>query len=362
MRRAARAGRSASLIARSVPPIVLGLAVAYCQGRGSTSRRSSDEAGVSLSTRSESPLHPLAMSAGHIDALGTIYPTDGPGHSLATRLCDALHTLPARRKAECCGGDPAPFLATACARVLAATLHAQTVELDEASVERCASTMTGALAGCEWVTPGPAPAPEACQGLLRGKLERGSVCRSSLECAGDMHCDGVSPTRTGMCAPPGGDGTGCGSHVDVLATYLFDRQLANAHPFCAEHCSMAAHQCGPRPKVGSACVANVSCAPSQICVSGRCSAAAPSARGEPCGAVPCAEGLRCMDKVCAPLAKSGEPCTADVACARGGCVRGGDGRGTCGAQCSASLAALRGGDGGVTMRLPVMPRSGSGKR
>jgi hypothetical protein len=49
-------------------------------------------------------------------------------------------------------------------------------------------------------------------------------------------------------------------------------------------------------------------------------------------------------------------------CATGGCVSGGDGRTACGAQCRASLDALRGGDGGLTMRLPTMPRGDSSKR
>jgi hypothetical protein len=297
-----------------------------------------------------------------IDGLGTTYPAGAPAHPLAIRLCEALHGLPARRKAECCGGDPAHFLATECARVLGATLHAGTVELEEATIERCASAMGDALAGCDWVTPGPPPAPEACQQLLRGKLERGGVCRSSLECADAQHCVGLSPTKTGVCAPPAGDGAGCGAHVDVLATYLADRHLATTHPFCADHCSLVAHQCGPLPQVGSACLAHVSCAPSQRCLAGRCSDAPRAGRGEPCGAAPCADGLRCIGAVCAPLARRGEACTTDLDCAVGACARGDDGRGRCGPQCSASLDALRVRDGGLTLGLPTKPRAGAERR
>jgi hypothetical protein len=321
------------------------------QGVGTSSTR---DAGA-LQAEGSSSLAP-------IDGLGTIYPQGAPPHPLAIRLCEALHALPLRRKAECCGGGAAPFLATECARVLGATLHAKTVELEEASVDRCASAMADALAGCDWVTPSAPPVPESCQQLLRGKLQRGSVCRSSLECAGDMHCEGVSPTKTGMCAPPGGEGAGCGTHVDVLATYVADRHLATSHPFCADHCSLAAHRCGPSPEAGAACRAHVNCARSQLCLEGRCSAAAPGGRGAPCGAVPCSDGLRCLEGKCAPGASSGESCTSDADCTTGGCVRGSDGRARCGPQCSASLDALRGGDGGITLRLPVAPRYDSGQR
>jgi hypothetical protein len=338
-------------------------AVAGCRSREGTATRG-DASPIATPSRRDAGAATGRAGGGPspIDALGTIYPPGAPPHPLAIRLCEALHAVAARRKAQCCGGDPAPFLATECARVLGATLHAGTVELEEAAIDRCASATDDALAGCDWVTPGPPAVPEACQRLLRGKLERGAVCRSSLECAGDRHCEGVSPTRTGVCAAPAGEGAGCGTHVDVLATYLADRHLATTHPFCADHCSLVAHQCGPLPLVGSACLAHVNCAPSQRCFAGRCSAAPRGARGEPCGAAPCADGLRCIDAVCAPLAQSGEACTSDLDCAVGACVRGEDGRRHCGPQCSPSLDALRGRDGGPTLGLPVKARAGAHRR
>jgi hypothetical protein len=305
---------------------------------------------------------PIPASAAPIDAVGTVYPSDVAPHPLATRLCEVLHAVPARRKAECCGTEPAPFLMAECTRVLGATLNAGTAELDDAAVDRCAAAMTEARAGCDWVTPNAPSAPEACQRLLRGKLERGSVCRSSLECTGDLHCEGVSPTKTGVCTPSGGEGSGCGTHVDVLATYLLDRHLATSHPFCAAHCSLVTHKCGPLPEEGAACVANVNCSASQQCVQRRCSSAPPSHQGESCSASPCAEGLRCVDGACALLAKSGETCRSDIDCAEGACVRGADGHSACGAQCSPSLDALHPRAGGPIMGLPKKPRAENSKR
>ena len=338
-----------------VVPVAL-VATPSCRGRGDAETRR-DAAPEGQTSDGGAARLPGVASSAPIDALGTIYPRDAPPHPLATRLCEALHAVPARRKAECCGGEPAPLLMAECTRVLGATLHAGTVDLQESAVERCAAAMTDARKGCDWVTPSAPPVPEPCQRLLRGKLERGSVCRSSLECAGDLHCAGVSPTKTGVCTPPGGTGAGCGAHVDVLATYLFDRQLATSHPFCAEHCAFVTHKCGPPPDVGAACVADVNCAASQLCIQGRCSAADRGHRGDPCSVVPCAEGLRCVDAVCAPLATPGEACRSDMDCAAGACVREVDGAAKCGAQCSMPLDALRSRDGGPVMGLPRKPHA-----
>jgi hypothetical protein len=349
--------------------IVIALAATGCRTRGATESVDAGTTTRSGAAPAPAPTDAAATSDGRsrpsgaapLDAIGTIYPRDLPAHPLATRLCDALHAGPARRKAECCGGEPAPFLATECARVLGATLHAQSAELDEAAVQRCAAAMADVVQGCDWVTPQPPSAPESCQNLVKGKLGAGSVCRSSLECEGKLHCAGVSPTKTGVCTPPGALGDGCGTHADVLGTYVLDRALAKSHPFCADFCSLVTHKCSPEPAVGSTCLASVNCAPSQTCVSGRCSAATLGGPGEPCGAVPCAEGLRCVARVCAPLARTGEACSSDADCAIGGCVRDADGRSMCGAKCTASLDALRARDGGVTLRLPSMPRD-SGTR
>jgi hypothetical protein len=295
-----------------------------------------------------------AEGAAPRDATGTIYPRDTPPHPRATRLCQVLHGVPARRKAECCGGEPSTFFESTCARVVAASLHAKTVEFDDADVDACASAMNDAVSGCGWVTPSAAPAPDICQRLLHGTLEQGSVCRSSLECRGNLHCEGVSATKTGTCTAPGAEGAGCGTHVDVLATYALDRALATTHPFCAEFCSLTGHRCERAPKVGAPCVASVNCAPSQSCVAGHCSAAPRARRGESCAAAPCAGDLRCVDKVCAPRASAGDACSSDWDCSVGGCVRGAGGNGVCGAKCSANLDALHTSASGTSMRLPLV--------
>lgn len=292
-----------------------------------------------------------ATSSTPIDRAGSIYPRDLEVDPGAARVCDAIHGIAARRKAECCGGEASSFYAAECARTLGATLHARAAEIDEVALSRCSAAMQERYRTCDAVTPAPLPLAE-CQRLVRGKLASGAVCRSSLECEGNLHCEGSTATRTGVCVPPAAAGAGCGVHVDVLATYVGERDLEASHPFCAAFCSLTAHKCESAPAAGAACVASVNCAPGHHCVAGKCSAAPLAQAGEKCDALPCAAGLACRSKICAPLARPGESCTSDDDCERGGCVARGEGRSVCGAKCSALSGALRLPVGGAAMRLP----------
>ena len=57
--------------------------------------------------------------------------------TLAQRLCDALHTLPAARKKECCGATLSS-LARVCTQELSTSLGSGAVTLDPAQIDRCA--------------------------------------------------------------------------------------------------------------------------------------------------------------------------------------------------------------------------------
>lgn len=286
------------------------------------------------------------------DALGSIYPPSVEPQPLARELCDALHALPAARAAACCGTRSESGLGDQCVRAVSAALRDGAVEIDESSIAACRAAMERALEGCDWVTPSEPLSPPACQRLLRGKLSVGSVCRSSLECAGESHCEGLGPTKTGVCAAPAARGEGCGAHIDVLATYTLERGLERTHPFCAEYCSLATHRCAAPPEIGDSCLSAVNCAPGQTCVAGACSSAAPGRAGDRCGASPCGEGLHCREGICAPLAAAGQACVGDLDCAAGGCGRRGGGEKTCGAQCTPSFEALARRAEGPTLGLP----------
>jgi hypothetical protein len=186
------------------------------------------------------------------DLSGSIFPGDIAPHPLAQKLCEVLHVLPGRRVAECCGTKPAAPLLEECIRVVSASIGSRAVEIDPPAIDRCSVAMEQSLTGCDWVTPSLPLAPAACEQVIAGTVREGEVCRSSLECVGNLHCDGLSPTRTGTCARPQANGAVCGAHVDTVATYTLQRHLETSRPFCSEWCSMMTHKCGPAPAKSSA--------------------------------------------------------------------------------------------------------------
>lgn len=273
---------------------------------------------------------------------------------LAKKLCEALHLLPAQRKAQCCGTPPQRFLLDECVQAVTRSLDSRSVDLDPRAVQACVTSVEETLTGCDWVTPGQPLTPAACQAVFRGKVLAGSACRSSLECEGDLHCNGTTPTRAGVCATPAGVGAGCGTHVDALAAYTLTRGLERSHPFCADFCSLLSHKCEASPPEGARCMASVNCARGQTCVRGACSAARRRQRGQTCDGADCEEGLRCVEGECRELARAGQACKTDFDCATGGCLAAPNGAATCGAKCSVSLAMLKSGSGpGMRLASPT---------
>ena len=55
--------------------------------------------------------------------------------------------------------------------------------------------------------------------MVVGKLNKGDRCRSSLECAGSLRCQGSGPTDVGTCASARPTGP-CSTAVDALAGVL----------------------------------------------------------------------------------------------------------------------------------------------
>lgn len=200
------------------------------------------------------------------DLPGSIFPSDTAPQPLAHKLCEALHVVSGRRVAECCDTKPVAPLLGECVRVVSASIESKAVTADASAIERCASAMEQSLTGCDWVTPSLPLAPAACEQVLVGSLREGDVCRSSLECIGNFHCEGLSPTRTGTCAAPQPNGAVCGAHVDTLAAYTLQRHLDTSRPFCRESCSMSTHQCAPAsaqaPAPAPAYARTKQCAPS----------------------------------------------------------------------------------------------------
>jgi hypothetical protein len=266
-----------------------------------------------------------------------VYPrTKDPPDPLAVRLCDAIHTLPARRKAECCKGEASTTLVDECVRTLSYALRSKAITLDPADVDKCAEAQAKALDGCDWVTPLSAPAPAACVGIVKGAMNEGDRCRSSLECADGLHCHGVAASDTGRCGKPKEAGS-CSRGIDTLASHTRQTGAERRHPECAGHCN--GRRCEPDAAVGAACLASLDCGAGRVCVDKKCSGSPLPGAGQKCLQGACGDGARCLSGTCIAPKKLGEACTDDVECT-GVCDKaGGAPKGTCAMLCAARIPA-----------------------
>jgi hypothetical protein len=237
-----------------------------------------------------------------------------PSAKQAEQLCSALHVLPGARMAACCSVPPDRNLYEECVKVVSRALASSSIELDASAIAGCERARQQQLRGCDWVRPGLPLAPDACQGLVQGRVPLGGACRSSLECASSAHCVSGAGAAQGRCTAPAATGAPCGRTTDEMAAYLLDRSVETSHPWCESFCSLTTHQCEPTPAEGAPCKTHVNCGPGQHCDSGVCAAGASVAA----------------------LAKTGESCRSDLDCARGGCVANGTGGRLCGKRCPAT--------------------------
>lgn len=255
------------------------------------------------------------------------YPAKVTPVPLAVKMCDVLQGVPGKRMSECCTTPPTSLLGDECTRLLSASLADNVVKVDEAAVDACAKAMNESLTGCDWVTPSAPPLPAACKNLIQGQQAAGARCRSPLDCQSGLHC------VDNVCAQPEKLGSTCGRAVDAFAAATRQTELDAAHPTCAQACSLVTHRCEATPDVGSQCFANTGCSKGQLCIDGKCAIATPGTAGQPCAGTTCADGLRCVNKTCVAKAATGESCSSDFDCAKGGCATNDAGR-TCGMTCS----------------------------
>jgi hypothetical protein len=279
------------------------------------------------------PAAPPTDSPGS-DELHPVYPVDGgPPDPLAQRFCDAIYALPARRAAECCSTAPSIGAAFAgqCVRVLSYAMSTHAVRLASADVDACAEAIEKATVGCDWVTLKlSVPIPPACDGILEGQLHDKAPCRSSLECADGLRCQGLSSIDVGACGPPRPAGQACNLAVDMLASFTRQDHYPRKHPECEGYCS--GMRCQPTLPEGGACKGDAPCGKLR-CEGGKCTAAPLPGAGAACSA-DCAGDLRCIDGKCSTPRAGGEACKTDVEC-RGRCVPGDGGvGGTCDKTCT----------------------------
>lgn len=259
-------------------------------------------------------------------------------HPLAKTLCTGLHTLPAQRKAQCCGEKNLGYLVTQeCERNLSIALKIGGISLDPQHVSRCIADLNNTYQGCHWVGMWQPPLPSSCRHLIQGKLPLNAPCRSNLECREGLHCFGLGTTNIGRCYPPLPEGSRCGAGVDALATFTRQEDVYTHHPMCKHgYCKM--YRCFTFNKPGTACRSSIQCGPGHYCNGSICIQGSNVPPGSPCSGR-CSPGFRCLQGKCAPIKKAGETCTSDLEC-EGGCIPV---RGTnmklrrCGMRCKSPL-------------------------
>lgn len=266
------------------------------------------------------------------DDVEPVYPaTSGPPDPLAEKLCAALHDVPVKRRAECCSQSPGFSLTKECVRTLSHALRDKSVSLDSAAVDACVSAMNAAHEGCAWVGPANVAVPAACEGIVRGSIEDGKRCRSSLECVEGLRCVGVGPTDAGVCRKPLAAGYPCSLAVDTLGALTKQDSLETHHPECAGHCLQ--RRCQDFVALHGACKTSAACGAGRVCLGGSCEEGSYPGEGKPCAKGACAKGLRCEKGTCVGPKAEGAACTFDVECV-GGCIRGDGGKeGKCGMKC-----------------------------
>jgi hypothetical protein len=292
--------------------------------------------------KNEEPATPIADAsvdasvdaAAEEEGIKPVYPLDaGPPDLLALKLCEALHDLPAKRKADCCKQPVGTVLTSECVRMLTGALSSHAVTLSAVDVDRCAAAMDAVYQGCDWPGPNTPDVPEACLGIVKGTLHARARCRSSLECSGEQRCNGVGPTQAGTCGPTREDGEPCNVSTDALAGVVLQNGVIDKlHPECTGYCNR--NRCAHYGKAGASCGVTERCEVGTLCKDGKCATAAPAKLGQDCPAGLCEGGARCYFGKCVTRQPAGSKCTQHVECV-GGCIKKGDaGAGVCGPKCT----------------------------
>jgi len=305
----------------------------FCAGNAGCKCGAPPESDTEAAPSSSVSAGPSAHPTQEDTEIQPVYPADaGAPEALAVRFCTAVFDLPVQRRAACCKTSPGFSAASQCIRTLSYALRSGAVELAAADVERCAAAVTESTKGCDWVGPSSPPAPALCDGLIHGKVAAQKLCRSSLECAPDLYCRGLTATRAGICSEPRPEGSPCGGAIDTLGVYTLQLGAETAHPECARgYCTSG--RCVTFTSAGGACSSNAQCGRGSSCREGLCSASPLPATGQPCASQECAEGNRCVRGICVMPRNYDESCESDREC-RGAClVPEGATSGRCGMRC-----------------------------
>jgi hypothetical protein len=225
-----RLRRSARMRAFGVPMLsaaLLAIGVIWAGARATAATPAEARASAQPAVR--------AISPSSVAGPRSIYPRDpGVFDPRVHGLCAAFQDLPRLRRAQCAGQQPGVSLAAECERMLTTSVRTRAIALDAPQAERCMDASRARYEDCAFTNAAALPPLPACTSLWQGTLAQGVVCRSSLECSAGLHCRGLSPLDTGVCAPPEPQGARCGLGMDPLAAYVPHDE--GAHAECAGVC------------------------------------------------------------------------------------------------------------------------------
>lgn len=251
----------------------------------------------------------------------------------ASAVCDVI--------APCCSGlgvsiDPSTCRSTVISTVQASINEANPAnyKYDANAAEACLASTRSALASCQ--SPGN---PGTCDAAFQGKLAKGAVCTSSIECASPS--DGTASCSGGVCVVKrrGKVGDPCywSCHEEGTSTFCSgtginelqgqSRCFDNDGLYCSD-----TGTCTQQKQNG------VACSDDQECTSGRCdftsSLCVPKGtEGQACTFdSDCIDTLYCDDttstSTCAQKKAANAPCTFDTECQSNSCT---------GTQCAAQV-------------------------
>ncbi len=262
---------------------------------------------------------PAGMEIDPEPAVKPVFPAGVTPHPVASKLCEALHEIPNRRRAECCERKAPVSVSKRCVDIVSTALADGAIVVSLPDVEACLAAQTALHQGCDWVSITAPRAAEVCRGLYRGQRNAGQACRSSLECVGDMTCRGVGPTQEGVCGEARAEGAVCGAGIDPIGPFvrLVDGDLPSecAGGFCQKN------RCRAYVAAGGACTGSAQCVAGKACVGGVCGDPVSIPVGQACDRSGCVEGARCVGGQCILPKPAGAECRSHFEC-RGACYDG----------------------------------------
>jgi hypothetical protein len=245
---------------------------------------------------------------------------------LSTKTFCERFEAPSDPKAALCTGkfaadptaaaDASAHAVHQCLEILNSAISRGHLKMDGGLATRCADARRELLADPRRSLVRLAALRAACAQAFTGRVSKGEVCESALECAAGLVCAGKDGGPPGTCVEPKKRGALCSS--DAVNGSALAALFGGMRSVCgsASHC--AGTVCAKDLNRGAPCIGDgpSACGGGLRCVRGLCAEDQLGLTRERCGkSSDCAAGLRCVTGACAKAAAAGSACAADADCA-----------------------------------------------